>query len=123
MTLSVENTMAVFADFLTQAQDCEIVQTAKMGLVLIVDCSRKLDRSDLTIDPIKDGNHLARTLLRMEMDKIYLSLNGFRDEPWNCTEETAAKVLERIEPRAALLPSEFRTELIKYFEPPMDVRQ
>lgn len=122
MTISIENAMEVFADFLTQAQDCEIVQTAKMGLVLIVDCSRKLDRSDLLVDQITDGDSLARTLLRMEMDWIYYSLNGFHEEPWNCTEETTAKVLQQIQPRAALLPPECQAELSNYFEPPVGIQ-
>ena len=55
-------------------------------------------------------------------DWIYYSLNGFHEEPWNCTEETTAKVLQQIQPRSALLPPEYQAELSNYFEPPVGIQ-
>ena len=61
--ITIENVLEIFSDFLDQSNDFEVVETKKMGVLTILDGSESKDRSELSIERVRDAENLARQLL------------------------------------------------------------
>ena len=90
--LTVRKVLEIFSDYLENADEYEVIQTKKMGLVLISDSSRYCNRSDMYVEQINDAEKLARELLYSEITKTYFSIDRGRVDPCNCDEAVVLKV-------------------------------
>ncbi len=116
--VTMEKVLEIFADYLEQSDDVEIVETSKMGVFSVYDGSRELDRSMLSIQEIPDAEALARQLIWLETSKYFYSSNHRNKDPWECDEAFINEVYYRVLPRLAKLPPEWHDEVDRFFSNP-----
>ena len=108
-----------YADYLENANDAEVVQTRKMGLLLISDVSHNQTRRyGLQVEEIIDGDDLASRLLNWEIYDAFVRVKPGDIDPIDSDEETRRRVREIIRPRLQKLPERYAEELDAFFRIP-----
>ena len=116
--ITMQDVRDIFADYLEQNNDVEVVETLKMGYFTIFDGSRMSDRTMLNVKEAPDPEALARQLIWLETSKyFYASDNGGKD-PWDCDEDFINKIYYRVMPHLMKLPAEWRDEIVRFFSEP-----
>lgn len=105
----------LFSDFLESDADVEIVQTKKMGMILLEDISRCHNREEILAEPVEDGNALAKKLFNWETYNAFYSLSHGKFDPQNCDAETTKKVREMMQHRLQLLPAGYDKLIDDFF--------
>lgn len=113
--LTIKETLEIFADYLDSISDMEVVQTRKMGWLLVEDPSSEKTRSDLVVEQIKDGNHLADMLFSSEMYDAYFSITHAKVDPKNCDATVKNRVREMMQRRLSRLPAGFDKAIENFF--------
>ena len=117
--VTVEEAMEIFADYLENANDAEVVQTRKMGLLLISDVSHNQTRRyGLQVEEIIAGDDLASRLLNWEIYDAFVRVKPGDIDPIDRDEETRRRVREIIRPRLQTLPERYAEELDAFFRIP-----
>lgn len=114
-SLTIPEVMKIFSDYLENVNDAEILQTRKMGLIILEDVSHDQSREDLIAETIENGDVLAERLLYWETYDAYYSLTHGKFDPKDSDEETIRRVREMMQPRLKLLPSGFEKTLDAFF--------
>ena len=94
--ITIENVLEIFSDFLDQSNDFEVVETKKMGVLTILDGSESKDRSELSIERVRDAEDLARQLLWFEISGYFYAENKHTTDPWESDEAVQNHVMMHI---------------------------
>lgn len=113
--VTVPEVMKVFSDYLENNIDVEIVQTKKMGMVLLEDISRDHNREEILAEYVEDGNVLVKKLFYWETYDAFYSITHAKVDPQNSDEETKNRVREMMQHRLQLLPAGFETLIDDFF--------
>ena len=70
--ITIDEVLEIFADYLEQAKDFEVVKTKKMGMLTVWDASDEKDRSFLSVEPVQDVDDLIQQILWIEISDCYL---------------------------------------------------
>ncbi|MBP5154248.1 MAG: hypothetical protein ILP12_04505 [Lachnospiraceae bacterium] len=116
--LTVRKVLEIFSDLLDNTEEYEVVQTRKMGLVLISDSSRNYDRSNMMVEQINDAESLARELLYSEIAKTYNLIDHGQPDSYDCDEAVVLKVRELLKPRTDRLSLNVEEEFDAFFKDP-----
>ena len=128
--ITIENVLEIFSDFLDQSNDFEVVETKKMGVLTILDGSESKDRSELSIERVRDAEDLARQLLWFEISGYFYAENisGYfyaenkhTTDPWESDEAVQNHVMMRILPRLNQLPESWGDVFYEFFSDPDDM--
>lgn len=118
--ISMRDVLEIFADYLEQNEDVEVVQSRKMGVFTIFDGSGVSDRSMLNVKEAPDPESLARQLIWMETSEYYYNSDNEDKEPWDCDENLLNSIYYKLEPHLSRLPLEWRNEADRFFSNPME---
>ncbi len=116
--ISVEEVLEIFADYLEQKKDFEVVKTEKMGILTALDASSGKDRSFLSIEPVYDVDDLIHQLLWVEISDYYYSIDQGKHDPCECDEIVETIVYEKIRPRLEKLPEKWVGIVDEFFSDP-----
>lgn len=119
--MTIENVLEIFSDFLDQSNDFEVVETKKMGVLTILDGSESKDRSELSIERVRDAEDLARQLLWFEISGYFYAENKHTTDPWESDEAVQNHVMMRILPRLNQLPESWGDVFYEFFSDPDDM--
>ena len=113
--VTIQDVLKIFSDYLENNTDVEIVQTKKMGVVLLEDISRNHSREEILAEPIEDGNKLLEKLFNWETYDVFYSITHAKMDPQNSDEETKKRVREMMQHRLQLLPAGYETLVEDFF--------
>ena len=119
--VTIENVLEIFSDFLDQSEIFEVVKTKKMGTLTILDTTLTRDRSDLSIEKVRDAEDLARQLLWFEISGYFYSENGHTSDPWESDEILQNQIMMHMLPRLNQLPESWRDVFYEFFSDPNDM--
>jgi len=119
--ITIENVLEIFSDFLDRSIDFEVVETKKMGVLTILDGSESKDRSELSIERVRDAEDLARQLLWFEISCYFYAENKRTTDPWESDEAVQNHVMMRILPRLNQLPEPWGDVFYEFFSDPDDM--
>lgn len=117
-SLTIPDVLEIFADYLNRNDNVEIIETLKMGYLLLFDGSRMSNRSMIDAMEIPDSETLARQLLDLEVSDIYYASKHRNEEPCDCEESFFNEVCFILAPRLKQLPIEWRDEVVRFFFSP-----
>lgn len=113
--LTIPEVLKIFSDYLEKNTDVEIVQTKKMGMILLQDISRHHKREEILAEPAEKGDVLAKKLFNMETYDAFYGLTHAKFDSQNSDEETKKKVREMMYHRLQLLPTGYEKMIDDFF--------
>ena len=116
--ITIDEVLEIFADYLEQAKDFEVVKTKKMGMLTVWDASEEKDRSFLSVEPVLDVDDLIHQILWIEISDYYYSEDHDMRDPCNCDEAVETHVYSRMRLRLEKLPRKWDRLLEEFFADP-----
>lgn len=113
--VTIPEVLKIFSDFLENDADVEIVQTEKMGVVLLEDISRNHSREEILAESVEDGRILLEKLFNWEIYDAFYSITHAKVDPQNSDEETKRRVKELMQHRLQLLPAGYEKLVDDFF--------
>ena len=116
--ITIDEVLEIFADYLEQAKDFEVVKTQKMGMLTVWDASKEKDRSFLSVEPVLDVDDLIYQILWIEISDYYYSEDHDLRDLCNCDEAVETLVYSKMRPRLEKLPRKWDGLLEEFFADP-----
>ncbi len=116
--ITMQDVRDIFADYLEQNNNVEVVEILKMGYFTIFDGSRMSDRTMLNVKAAPDPEALARQLIWLETSEYFYALDHSGKDPWDCDEAFINEIYYRVMPHLMKLPMEWRDEIVNFFSEP-----
>ena len=116
--ITIDEVLEIFADYLEQAKNFEVVKTTKMGMLTVWDASGEKDRSFLSVEPVQDVDDLIQQILWIEISDCYYSEDHDMLDPCDCDEAVETLVYSRMKPRLEKLPWKWDGLLEEFFADP-----
>jgi hypothetical protein len=116
--ITIDEVLEIFADYLEQAKNFEVVKTTKMGMLTVWDASEEKDRSFLSVEPVQDVDDLIQQILWIEISDCYYSEDHDMLDPCDCDETVETLVYSRMKPRLEKLPRKWDGLLEEFFADP-----
>ena len=72
--ITIDEVLEIFADYLEQTKNFEVVETQNMGMLTVWDASEEKDRSFLSVEPVLDVDDLIQ-----QIRSVYKELHADRE--------------------------------------------